>query len=67
MYQKKKKKTITDTKLIKPIIETNKINKKQRKMDLRLMICYTLIQVLNVNILLLTLISSLAFNTEEFT
>ena len=66
MYQKKKK-TITDTKLIKPIIETNKINKKQRKMDLRLMICYTLIQVLNVNTLLLTLISSLAFNTEEFT
>ena len=66
MYQKKKK-TITDTKLIKPIIETNKINKKQRKMDLRLMICYTLIQVLNVNIILLTLISSLAFNTEEFT
>ena len=42
-------------------IETNKINKKRKT----LMICYTEIKVFSVNILLLTLISSSAFNTEE--
>ena len=45
-------------------IETNKINKKQSRMDLTYM-CYTYIKVLNVNILLLTLFSSSAFNTNK--
>ena len=39
--------------------ETNKITKKQSKMNLTLMICYIQIKVL-------TLISSSAFNTENF-
>ena len=46
-------------------IKTNKINKK-RKMNLTLMICYTKIKVSNANIILLTLVSSSAFNTEKF-
>ena len=57
---KVKNKMITGTKNI----ETNKINKKQSKMNLTLMICYTQIKVLNVNILL-TLISPSTFNTEK--
>ena len=45
----------------------SKTNKKQNKMNLSHMICcYTQIEVLNVNITLLTSISSLAFNTEQF-
>ena len=47
-------------------METNKVNKKQSKMNLSHMICYTQIKVLNVNIFILTLISSSAFNTEKF-
>ena len=47
-------------------IETNKTNKKQNKVNLTLMICYTQIKVLNVKILLITLLSSSAFNTEKF-
>ena len=46
-------------------IETNKTNKK-RKMNLTLMICYTQIKVLNVNILLLTLILLSAFNVAIY-
>ena len=41
-------------------IETNKINKKQSKMILIHMICYTYIKILNVNIFLLTFISNYA-------
>ena len=46
-------------------IETNKIKKKQSKMNLTHMIRYTYIKVLNVNILFPTLISSSSFNTEK--
>ena len=47
-------------------VQVPQINKKQSKMNLTLLIYHTLINVLNLNILLLTLISSTAFNTEKF-
>ena len=47
-------------------IETDKINKKQSKMNPTQLICCTLIKVLNVNTIVLILISLSAFSTKRF-